>query len=119
MGQSLPTLEVFEALFAELGLLYDKNKIVFRPHPRAMSERCACRKPSPYLILELCIRCDVSPSEVIFIGGSETDAESAIRAGCHFIHVDNTRGHYKTIDEIIHIIDSQTDLSIAKDLSDI
>ncbi len=93
-----------EALFTELGLRYEKNKVAFCPHSRVMRARCGCRKPSPYLILELCVRFDVSPSEVIFIGDSETDAESAMRAGCYFIHIDKKQGHEKTRDKIIDVI---------------
>ena len=92
-----------KALFIELGLNYSTDIIAFCPHPRVMNPRCVCRKPSPHMILELCDRLNVSPSETIFIGDRDTDKECAKRAGCHFINVDTTIGHIHTIEKINHI----------------
>lgn len=88
------------ALFDKLDLDYSDDKVAFCPHPREMIARCGCRKPSPYLLLDLCVRFGVSPSEAVFIGDSETDAQAAERAGCHFIYVDPKIGHNSTIEKI-------------------
>tara|TARA_B100002019_G_scaffold137251_1_gene118252 strand:+ start:19210 stop:19704 length:495 start_codon:yes stop_codon:yes gene_type:complete len=92
--------EFNKALFNELNLVYSKDIIAHCPHPRHMTPRCKCRKPSPFLLLKLFSHFNVTPAESIFIGDRETDKESAERAGCYFISIDPSVGHFDTIERI-------------------
>ena len=92
-----------KALFGKLGLDYSHNKIAFCPHPRVMHPRCACRKPSPFLLLKLCKNFNILPKETIFIGDRDSDKECADRAGCYFIDIDVRKVHDETTEKINHI----------------
>lgn len=48
------------------------------------------RKPDPEPLLATIDRLSVRPSEVLFVGDTETDAETALRAGTAFRYVDET-----------------------------
>jgi len=43
---------------------------------------CACRKPKPGMILDLCNQYGIAPEESIMIGDSETDMAAGKSAGC-------------------------------------
>lgn len=99
-------MELFnKALFEKVGLQYQEENVAFCPHPRWIQPKCACRKPSPYLLLELCVRNDVPPSETIFIGDAATDAEAAQKAGCYFVAVDPLNG-CEAVSRQIEVIDN-------------
>lgn len=102
---SLSQMRKFNStLFKKLGLRSD-TYFSYCPHPRKMEYRCACRKPSPYLILEVCTKFNISPSNTVFIGDSISDQISAQRAGCEFIYVDPLLGHKRTIDNLRKVIE--------------
>jgi len=105
---SLDQMQKFnQMLFEKLELPCD-TFFAYCPHPREMDRRCACRKPSPYLILDACKKYDVSPVETVFIGDSKTDELAAERAGCKFIHVDPEVGHEKTVGLLKKMIVSES-----------
>lgn len=65
------------------------NVMICPHHPKGtvkdFARECACRKPSPYMLLHLMIYHHVAPSRTLFVGDMETDREAAVRAGCHFM----------------------------------
>lgn len=80
---SLDTLnEIHARMQAELGT-EAVDAIYFCPHhPDA---GCACRKPSPHLILQSCADHDIDPRNSVMIGDSDRDIEMGAAAGCRTI----------------------------------
>jgi D-glycero-D-manno-heptose 1,7-bisphosphate phosphatase len=55
------------------------DEIVYCPHkPR---EGCACRKPSPTMIIDLANRYGIDVTQSFMVGDRETDIEAGIKAG--------------------------------------
>lgn len=61
---------------------------LIRACPHVEHDRCACRKPRPGMLLDLCAAANVAPSQALFVGDAPTDAECAAAAGTHFISAD-------------------------------
>lgn len=57
--------------------------------PHAASDRCACRKPAPGLILEALRKLEVRPEECVFVGDTGADVAAALAAGVRPILVPN------------------------------
>ena len=55
--------------------------------PHAPEEACACRKPSPGLILEAARHLKVLPSECVMVGDVGADVQAALAAGARGILV--------------------------------
>jgi histidinol-phosphate phosphatase family protein len=55
--------------------------------PHAPEDDCACRKPSPALILQAAAALDVSPAQCVVIGDRHHDLEAAQAAGARGILV--------------------------------
>jgi D-glycero-D-manno-heptose 1,7-bisphosphate phosphatase len=45
-------------------------------------DRCACRKPQPFLVLEAARKYGLDPAQSWFVGDVDTDIETGRRAGC-------------------------------------
>jgi phosphoglycolate phosphatase-like HAD superfamily hydrolase len=56
------------------------------------SSDLAWRKPRPGMLLEACRTFEVAPSEAVFVGDHETDAEAAAAAGMRFVYADRFFG---------------------------
>lgn len=50
--------------------------------PHVEEDECACRKPNPGMILNLCSMHGLSPRSSVMIGDSWTDMQAAEAAGC-------------------------------------
>jgi rfaE bifunctional protein nucleotidyltransferase chain/domain len=50
--------------------------------PHAPDEGCACRKPSPGLLLRACADLGAAPARSFLVGDKPSDAEAGRRAGC-------------------------------------
>jgi len=59
------------------------NGVYYCPH--APDEKCACRKPSPAMIIRGAIEHDVDPKQSFMIGDKIIDIETGKRAGCRTI----------------------------------
>jgi beta-phosphoglucomutase-like phosphatase (HAD superfamily) len=59
---------------------------------------CACRKPSPGLVLDAARRLGVRPEECVVIGDTGADVEAARNAGAHAILVPNAVTRPEEID---------------------
>ena len=53
--------------------------------PHAPHAGCACRKPSPEMLLRLMRRFRASPAETLYVGDMDRDEEAARRAGARFL----------------------------------
>ena len=53
-------------------------------HP---SERCPCRKPAPYFIWKIKGKYKLKREEMVFVGNSRVDEETASNAGIRFVHI--------------------------------
>ena len=67
-----------QSVLEEKGVMLDD--IYYCPHYSGI-EPCACRKPSPLMILQAIKKYDIDPSLSIMVGDSERDAEAARGAG--------------------------------------
>jgi D-glycero-D-manno-heptose 1,7-bisphosphate phosphatase len=60
------------------------DKIYFCPHE---NNSCECRKPKPGMILNALKEFNVNPCEVVLLGDSFSDYQTAKNVGCDFIHI--------------------------------
>jgi D,D-heptose 1,7-bisphosphate phosphatase len=61
--------------------------LVFCPH--APEDNCACRKPSPKLLNELCDKYNVDKGQSIMVGDKQSDIDAGINAGLQTFRVKN------------------------------
>jgi histidinol-phosphate phosphatase family protein len=61
--------------------------LVFCPH--APGDECACRKPSPKLLNELCEKYDIDKSQSIMVGDKKSDVEAGNNAGLQTFRIKN------------------------------
>lgn len=57
---------------------------IVRLCPHVPEDHCACRKPAPGMLLAIMAKADARPTETLFVGDMEIDAEAALRAGVRF-----------------------------------
>jgi D-glycero-D-manno-heptose 1,7-bisphosphate phosphatase len=62
--------------------------------PHGPQEECLCRKPKPGLLLEIAKKLAVKPEEMLIIGDSMRDLESAKRCGARAILVKTGKGEH-------------------------
>jgi histidinol-phosphate phosphatase family protein len=86
VGRGLMTLETLNEIHAnmqaELGT-EAIDAIYFCPHHP--DDGCACRKPSPRMILQSCAENGIDPRQSFMIGDSGRDIEMGTAAGCKTI----------------------------------
>ena len=82
--------------------------------PHQPSERCVCRKPSPFMLLKAAKKYDIDLQKSFFIGDAHSDLECATQAGCHPILLLTGRGE-ETLQKISN---SQRSISIYSTLSE-
>ena len=69
--------------------------------PHTDLDGCACRKPKPGMILDLCQTYGIDPSESVMIGDSTSDLAAGRAAGCmHSLLVGETGG-FSTLREAV------------------
>lgn len=66
--------------------LLDLDEVVMCPHDD--SDRCACRKPKPGMILDSARRWDVDLSRSVTVGDRWRDVEAGRSAGTHTVFID-------------------------------
>jgi len=66
----------------ELNLFVENNPIQMCPHLPGI---CSCRKPQPGMLYAIMMYWEVSPSQTLFVGDSDTDAQAAMQAGVSFM----------------------------------
>ncbi|WP_413992684.1 D-glycero-alpha-D-manno-heptose-1,7-bisphosphate 7-phosphatase [Labrys okinawensis] len=74
--------EMHRRLCAALPL--DSVKVCFH----RQDEKCLCRKPKPYLLLEAAREMNIDLSASVMIGDRASDVEAGRSAGCRTIHID-------------------------------
>lgn len=67
-----------EALLAYEGIPIADRRIC----PHVAEDGCACRKPKPGMILDLCRTHGIDPASTALVGDRPSDAEAGIEAGC-------------------------------------
>lgn len=60
--------------------------------PHQPSDKCECRKPSPFLILNYSEKHHINLSQSLFIGDAPSDIECALNAGCQPVLLLTGRG---------------------------
>jgi D-glycero-D-manno-heptose 1,7-bisphosphate phosphatase len=94
-----------ENLHADLILTFRKNNIeitgiAFCPHHSDI-EKCLCRKPASLMIDKLIAKYQISKSDSYFIGDSDSDIESAQKAGIRGIKIDANKNMFPFISFLI------------------
>jgi D-glycero-D-manno-heptose 1,7-bisphosphate phosphatase len=64
--------------------------------PHDSSDRCACRKPEPGMLLDAAGRFDVDLSSSFLVGDAASDIEAGARAGCETVLV--RTGRFATVE---------------------
>ena len=66
------------ARLAEAGIVIRDSRLC----PHVDADGCACRKPKPGMILEMCMAHGIDPGVTAMIGDAPRDVEAGIAAGC-------------------------------------
>ena len=86
VGRGLMTLESLHEIHTNMQTALGSealDAIYFCAHHP--DECCACRKPSPHMILQSCADHNIDPRQSIMIGDSGRDIEMGAAAGCRTI----------------------------------
>lgn len=86
------------------------DHIEFCPHHP--DDGCDCRKPKPLMLERIAQKFDCDPSEIVFVGDSLSDYESAQEFDCAFVLVLTGKG-LKTLEKLAGK-DIQVEKSLAK-----
>lgn len=109
---SLQTLDAMHAylhkLLAEKGTQLDYIAIC----QHGPDDHCACRKPKPGLLIEICQHLNLKPEECLFVGDSFRDYEAAKAINMPFILVKTGKG-MRTLEKHTELAQ---EISIYKDL---
>ena len=95
IGRNLYSLYDFMAIHQELDrrlqhMQVSIDMLEFCPHtPQA---DCACRKPRPGMLRNICRQLDVAPADTVFIGDASRDLQAAQTLGCTGILVRTGKG---------------------------
>ncbi|HET9031030.1 MAG TPA: HAD-IIIA family hydrolase [Candidatus Aquilonibacter sp.] len=88
--------DIMDAMVADLRAAgVHVSAYAFCPH--APQENCACRKPSPVMILETASALAIPVEQSLLIGDQSWDLEAAERAGCDALRVGADDAEYKDI----------------------
>lgn len=95
VNRKLYSLQTMHAIHEKMIALIENaggkiDGIYFCPH--RPDENCDCRKPKPGLLMQIQSDFQVEFKEMLFIGDSIRDYETAIAAGCQFIFVRTGNG---------------------------
>lgn len=55
--------------------------------------KCVCRKPNPYMLLDLMVQYDASADRTLMVGDREEDEGAALAAGCGFVWANDFFGN--------------------------
>ena len=87
----------------------------------SQSQKCICRKPSPFFVLEAKKKYNLNLKNSYFIGDRYSDYQTANKAGCNFLFIDrfyretpifSYKKSYKHVNECIkHILGSNNDVN--------
>ncbi len=86
VGKRLLSLEDAHRLHASVVDRLSRHGVTIQDSrlcPHLASDACACRKPKPGMILDLCKTHNMSPETSILIGDSPSDIDAALAAGCY------------------------------------
>lgn len=105
IGRKYYTLSDFELLSSYMLDELKKHgieitKLYFCPH--APSECCACRKPSPAMILQACAEFEINPQSSALIGDKDSDIEAGKAANVGLLYKIGDK--YKNLNEIANDI---------------
>lgn len=117
IGRGLLSLEILQKIHAKMNRELAKHNghiddIFFCPH--LPEDNCYCRKPKNGLLLEIAEKFNVKPQELLVVGDSWRDIETARNTNCQSVLVKTGNGE-KTIAK--HGIDALSDCKIFANLS--
>ncbi len=69
------------------------DSIAYCPH--APGDKCACRKPSPQMVVELAEQFNVDLGESFFLGDKLSDVLTGKNAGCKTVLILNNKAHHE------------------------
>ncbi len=80
---------------------YEIDEIYYCPHHNDI-ENCLCRKPQALLLEKAIARFDINPAQSFFIGDSQRDIETAVKAGVKGILVPKNKNISDICENIIY-----------------
>jgi histidinol-phosphate phosphatase family protein len=86
LAETMARRLLYDMVHSAIGAAADGAVIRLCPHTEA--DGCACRKPRPGMLYDICRATSVAPSRALFVGDADVDAECAAHAGIHFMWAD-------------------------------
>ena len=111
IGNGFVSAETVEAMHDRLRAALPIDRIEMCPH--SQSDRCACRKPKPGMLLRAAEIHGIDLSASIMVGDRAGDIEAGEAAGCHTVFIDlnyvnepkpNATWTARSISELVDVI---------------